>query len=74
VVVGEVAHCVIAVLEWNTKSYPKVPDLSAKTENIKWYSFLPLGAIVLLSLSQCSESCFHKPLLFLLAGIYCCVC
>lgn len=56
VAVGEVADCVIAVLEWNAKSYPKVPDRFAKTENSKWYSFLPLGAIVFLSLSQCSES------------------
>jgi hypothetical protein len=31
------------------KVYPEVCDLSARTKNSKYYSFLPLGATILLS-------------------------
>jgi hypothetical protein len=30
----------------NTGVYPKVPGLAALSENCKWYSSLPLGAVV----------------------------
>jgi hypothetical protein len=29
-----------------TRVYPKVSGLAACSENCKWYSFLPLGALV----------------------------
>jgi hypothetical protein len=31
---------------WNTRKYPKVSGLAAWSENCKWYSSLPLGAVV----------------------------
>jgi hypothetical protein len=31
---------------FSTKVYPKVAGLAAWSENRKWYSFLPLGAVV----------------------------
>jgi hypothetical protein len=34
----------------NTRVYPKVSGLAAWSENCKWYSSLPLGAVVSLSL------------------------
>jgi hypothetical protein len=32
-------------VEFNTRVYPKVFGLAAWSENCKWYSSLPLGAI-----------------------------
>jgi penicillin V acylase-like amidase (Ntn superfamily) len=34
------------LLECNTRVYPKVSELAAWSENCKWYSCLPLGAVV----------------------------
>jgi hypothetical protein len=42
--------------------YPKVSKLAAWSENCKWYSSLPLGAVVSLFVSQSSEFCHHNPL------------
>jgi len=30
---------------WHTRVYPKVSWLAARSENYKWYSSLPLGAV-----------------------------
>jgi len=30
----------------DTRVYPKVPGLAAWSENYKWYSSVPLGAVV----------------------------
>jgi hypothetical protein len=46
-----------------TRVYPKVSGLAARSENCKWYSSLPLGAVVsLFCESHSSEYCRHKPL------------
>jgi len=37
---------------WGYEGYPKVSGLAAWSENCKWYSSVPLGAV----LSQCCES------------------
>jgi len=42
--------------------YPKVSGLTAWSENCKWYSCLPLGAMCCYFVSQCSEFCRHNPL------------
>jgi hypothetical protein len=39
---------------------PKVDGLAAWSENCKWYSSLPLGAVLSLFLSQSSEFCRHN--------------
>jgi hypothetical protein len=44
----------------HTRAYPKVSGLSAWTEDCKWYSSLPLGAVV--SLYCDNEFCRHNPL------------
>jgi hypothetical protein len=46
--------------ERNTRVYPKVSGLAAWRENDKWYSSLPLGAVVSLFFSQSSEFCRHN--------------
>jgi len=43
----------------DTRVYPKVSRLAAWNENCKWYSYLPLGAVVSLS------CCFST-------SVYCC--
>jgi hypothetical protein len=34
------------VSSWNTRVYPKVSGLATWSEKCKWYSSLPLGAVV----------------------------
>jgi hypothetical protein len=41
-----------------TRVYPKVSGLATWSENCKWYSSLPLGAVV----SQSNEFYLHNPL------------
>jgi hypothetical protein len=55
-----------------TRVYPKVSGLAAWSENYKWYSSLPLGAVVLLFVSQSSELCRHNPLCCFSTSVYCC--
>jgi hypothetical protein len=45
-----------------TGVYPKVSGLAAWSENCKWYSSLPLGAVCRYLMSQSSEFCRHNPL------------
>jgi hypothetical protein len=40
------SHEVSTEVKQNTRVYPKVSGLAAWSENCKWYSSLPLGAIV----------------------------
>jgi hypothetical protein len=47
--------------------YPKVSGLAAWSENCKWYSSLPLDAVV-------SLFCFHNPLCCFSTTVYCCKC
>jgi hypothetical protein len=47
--------------------YPKVSGLAAWSENCKWYSSLPLGAVV-------SLFCHHNPLCCFSTTVYCCKC
>jgi len=42
------------------KVYPKDSGLAAWSENCKWYSSLPLAAVVFVS--QSSDFCLHNPL------------
>jgi hypothetical protein len=58
----------------NTRVYPKVYGLAAWSENCKWYSSLPLRAVVSLFVSQSSEFCFHNPLCCFSTSVYCCCC
>jgi hypothetical protein len=39
-------HGVVLKEAMDTKVYPKVSELAAWSENCKWYSSLPLGAVV----------------------------
>jgi hypothetical protein len=48
--------------------YPKVSGLAAWSENCKWYSSLPLGAVV----SLFCEFCSHNPLCCFSTSDYCC--
>jgi hypothetical protein len=52
----------------HTRVYPKVSGLDAWSENCKWYSSLPLGAVV----SQYSEFYRHNPLCCFPMSVYCC--
>jgi hypothetical protein len=54
--------------------YPKVSGLAAWSENCKWYSSLPLGAVVSLFVSRSSEFCFHNTLCCFSTSVYCCCC
>jgi hypothetical protein len=45
----------------NTGVYPKVSELAAWSKNCKWYSSVPLGAVMSL-LCESSEFCRHNPL------------
>jgi hypothetical protein len=51
---------VLAVNPLGTRVYPNVSGLAARSENCKWYSSLPLGAVVSLFVSQSSEFCRHN--------------
>jgi hypothetical protein len=53
--------------------YPKVSGLATLGKNCKWYSSLPLGAVVLL-FCKSSEFCHHNPLCCFSTTIYCCCC
>jgi hypothetical protein len=44
----------------NVRVYPKVSGLAAWSENCKWYSSLPLRAVVSYCMSQSSEFCRHN--------------
>jgi hypothetical protein len=58
-----------------TSVYPKVSGLAAWSENCKWYSSLPLGAVFYrYFMSQSSEFCHHNPLCFFSTSVYCCFC
>jgi hypothetical protein len=48
--------------------YPKVSGLAAWSANVKWYSSLPLGAVV----SLFCEFCRHDPSCCFSASFYCC--
>jgi hypothetical protein len=50
--------------------YPKLSGLVAWSENCKWYSSLPLGAVV----SPFCEFCRHNPLCCFSTSVYCCCC
>jgi hypothetical protein len=56
--------------EWNGE-VPKVSGLAAWRENCKWYSSLPLDAVVSTIVSQCSEFCRHNPLCCFSTSVYC---
>jgi hypothetical protein len=49
--------------------YPKVSGLVAWSENCKWYSSLPLDAVVSLFVSQ---FCRHNPLCCFSTNVCCC--
>jgi hypothetical protein len=57
---------------WNTRVYPKASGLAVWSENCKWYSFLPLGAVYRCFVSQSSEFCRHNPLCCFSTSVYCC--
>jgi hypothetical protein len=52
--------------------YPKVSGLAAWSENCKWHSSLPLGAVVSLFSESVSEFCQHNPLCCFSTCVYCC--
>jgi hypothetical protein len=52
-----------------TRVHLEVSRLSAWSENCKWYSSLPLGAVV----SLFCEFCRHKPLCCFSMSVYCCL-
>jgi hypothetical protein len=55
--------------------YPKVSGLAGWSENCRWYSSPPLGAVVSLFMSQSREFCRHNPLCcFSTSGCCCCCC
>jgi len=63
--------CAIYLIEteWTgTRMYPKVSGLATWSKNCKWYSSLPLGAVV----SLLSEFCYHNPLCCFSTNVYCC--
>jgi hypothetical protein len=51
----------------STKVYPKVSGLAAWSGNCKWYSSLPLGAVVFLFCESVSEFCCFS------MSVYCCL-
>jgi hypothetical protein len=53
----------------NKRVYPKVSGLAPWSENCKWYSSLPLGAVV----SLFCEFCRHNPLCCFSMSVYCCL-
>jgi hypothetical protein len=56
-----------------TRVDPKVSGLAAWSENYKWYSSLPLSAVLSLFCSQSSEFCCHNPLCCFSTSVYCCL-
>jgi len=52
--------------------YPEVSGLAAWSENCKWYSSLPLGALYCYLMTQSSEFCHHNPLCCLSTSVYFC--
>jgi hypothetical protein len=76
-------HCAKATVEmvpWNRPAftihhrrvYPEFSRLAAWSEKCKWYSSLPLDAVVSPFVSQSSEFCRHKPLCCFSTSVYCC--
>jgi hypothetical protein len=55
-----------------TRVYPKVLGLATWSENCKWYSSLPIGAVVSLFMSQSSEFYHHSPLCCFSTSVYFC--
>jgi hypothetical protein len=53
--------------------YSKVSGLAAWSENCKWYSSLPRGAVVSL-FCESSEFCHHNPLGCFSTSVYFCCC
>jgi hypothetical protein len=49
---GTIKFTTSAVNSHNTRVYPKVSGLAAWSEKCKWYSSLPLGAVVSLFLDS----------------------
>jgi hypothetical protein len=71
---GVVLHlCLTVRFFWKrtTRMYPKFSGLAAWSENCKWYSSLPLGAVYRYFVSQSSEFCRHNPLCSFLTSVYC---
>jgi hypothetical protein len=54
----------------NTLVHPKVSGLATWIENCKWYSSLPVGAVVLLFVSQSCEFCRHNHLCRFSTSVY----
>jgi hypothetical protein len=54
-----------------TRVYPKVSGMAARIENCKWYSPLPVGAVISLA-SQSRDFCRHNPLCCFSPSVYCC--
>jgi hypothetical protein len=52
--------------------YPEVSGLPTWSKNCKWYSSLPLGAVVLLFCESVWWVCHHNPLCCLSISVYCC--
>jgi hypothetical protein len=58
-----------------TRVYPKVSELVAWNENCKWYSSLPLGAVIYrYFVSQSSQFCHHNPMCCFSMSVYCLFC
>jgi hypothetical protein len=56
---------------WGRMVYPKVSRLAAWSENCKWYSSLPLGAVVSL-FRKYGKYYRHNPLCCFSTIVYCC--
>jgi hypothetical protein len=54
----------------NSKVYPKVPGLAAWSENCKWYSSLPPGAVVSLVNFVSITLCVASQRVFIVASVY----
>jgi hypothetical protein len=55
-------------MQTHIRAYPKVSGLAVWSKHCKWYSSLPLGAVVLLF----CEFCHHNPLCCFSTSVYCC--
>jgi hypothetical protein len=67
-------YCQRSNFHIHTKMYPKVSGLAAWNENFKWYSSLPLGAVVSLFCGWVCEFCGHNPLCYFSTIAYYCKC
>jgi hypothetical protein len=47
----DVEHYFLELIRGDMRVYPKVSRLATQSENCKWYSSLPLGAVILLFVS-----------------------